>query len=150
MRGALGGAVAAAVWAGVEPLGRRLLKPPATYSDLRLLGRPFARTHWRLVGLALHLGNGAVFGTAFAALGGTGWKQGLAVAQAENALLWPGMLVVDRFHPDRRSGAWPPLLRNGRVFTYEAAMHAVFGVSLGLLVRDGRGASTSFGHGSSG
>jgi hypothetical protein len=57
-------------------------------------------------------------------------------AQAENLALWPAMAVVDRIHPDRRNGTWPPLLGNGRVFTHEAAVHALFGVVLGLLVRD--------------
>jgi hypothetical protein len=133
-RGALAGATAAAVWAALEPVGRRVLGPPPTYSDLRLLGRPLSQQHWRPVGLALHLVNGALFGVAFGLVGGHGWKQGLAAAQAENIALWPGMVVLDRFHPDRRSGAWPPLLRNGRVFAYEAAMHAVFGVSLGLFL----------------
>jgi len=51
----------------------------------------------------------------------------------ENLALWPGMAVLDRVHPDRRSGAWPPLLTNGRVFAYEAAVHALFGVVLGAL-----------------
>ena len=41
---------------------------------------------------------------------------GSLAAQLEGAALWPAMAAVDRFHPDRRSGAWPPLLRNGRVF----------------------------------
>ena len=45
------------------------------------------------------------------------------------------MAVVDRFHPDRRSGAWPPLLTNARVFGYEVAVHALFGVVLGVLAR---------------
>jgi hypothetical protein len=45
------------------------------------------------------------------------------------------MAVVDRVHPDRRDGTWPPLLRNGRVFAYEAAVHAVFGAVLGTLLR---------------
>jgi hypothetical protein len=134
LRGALAGAAAAAVWAAAEPLGRRLLRPPSTYSDLRLLGRPLSRARWHPVGFAFHLVNGAAFGIAFRAFGGCGWRRGLAVAQAENVLLWPGMVVVDRFHPDRRSGAWPPLLLNGRVFAYEVAMHAVFGVTLGLLL----------------
>jgi hypothetical protein len=44
------------------------------------------------------------------------------------------MALVDRFHPDRRSGAWPPLLRNRRVFAYEVLTHALFGVVLGALV----------------
>jgi hypothetical protein len=48
--------------------------------------------------------------------------------------LWPLMAVVDRIHPDRRSGAWSPLLSNGRVFAYEATAHALFGAVLGLLL----------------
>lgn len=123
---------AAAAWVLVEPLVRRAVGTPATYSDVRLLGAP-AGKRWRAVGLAGHLGNGAVFGAAFRRLGGSGWKQGLVAAQAENVALWPGMAVVDRFHPDRVSGAWPPLLANGRVFAHEVAVHAVFGVTLGLL-----------------
>jgi hypothetical protein len=135
LRGAFAGAAAAAAWAATEPLGRRLVRAPSTYSDLRLLGGPLSRERWRPIGFALHLVNGATFGVAFQLLGGGGWRQGLVAAQAENVVLWPGMAVVDRFHPDRRSGAWPPLLGNGRVFAYEVAMHAVFGVTLGLLLR---------------
>ena len=59
----------------------------------------------------------------------------LAAAQAESLLLWPGMAVLDRVHPDRRSGRWPPLLTDGRVFAYEAAVHALFGAVLGALAR---------------
>ena len=134
-RGALAGMVAAAVWAASEPLAQRLLRTP--YSDLRLLGGAVAPGRlWRPVGLALHLGNGAAFGAAFERLGGRGWRQGVVAALTENALLWPAMALVDRRHPDRKSGAWPPLLRSPRVFAYEAAVHAVFGVVLGALVRE--------------
>ena len=48
------------------------------------------------------------------------------------------MAVVDRLHPDRYGGAWPPLLTNARVFGYEAAVHALFGVVLGALVGPGQ------------
>jgi hypothetical protein len=58
------------------------------------------------------------------------------VFQAENAAAWPLMAVVDRRHPDRRSGAWPPLLRSPRVLAYEVATHALFGAVLGTLLRD--------------
>ena len=77
--------------------------------------------------------NGALFGAVFARAGGRGWRQGLAAAQVENMLLWPAMAVVDRLHPDRRSGTWPPLVVNARVFGYEVAVHALFGVVLGAL-----------------
>jgi hypothetical protein len=67
-------------------------------------------------------------------LGVRGWKAGIAAAELENVLAWPAMAVVDRLHPDRRAGRWPPLLRNRRVFVQEAAVHAVFGAVLGLLL----------------
>lgn len=127
---------AATAWAAAEPLVVRICRPPAGYSDLRLLGALLTRDgeRWRAAGLAAHLVNGALFGAAFERAGGRSWRQGLAAAQVENLALWPGMAVIDRVHPDRRSGAWPPLLVNGRVFVYEAAVHAVFGVVLGALL----------------
>ena len=134
-RGPRAGIIAAAVWAASEPLAGRLFRTP--YSDLRLLGAVVTRGPlWWPAGLALHLANGAVFGAAFERMGGGGWKQGMLAAQLENVGLWPGMALVDRLHPDRKSGAWPRLLTNGRVFAYEAAVHALFGAVLGALLRD--------------
>ena len=52
----------------------------------------------------------------------------------ETIALWPAMAVVDRHHPDRRDGTWPPLLTNGRAFALTAAGHLVFGAVLGALV----------------
>ena len=128
---------AAAVWAAAEPLVRRVFRTP--YSDVRLLGGAVTRGPlWWPVGLVIHLGNGAVFGAAFERAGARGWKHGVLAAQVESLGLWPGMALVDRMHPDRVSGAWPPLLRNGRVFAYEATVHAVFGAVLGALVPDER------------
>lgn len=134
MRAALAGVMAAAVWAAAEPALRRLFGTP--YTDVRLLGAPLSRRRWRLVGTALHLANGAAAGVLFQRLGLRGWKAGVVAAQVESVAVWPGMVVVDRFHPDRRSGAWPPLLRNRRVFAQEAAAHGLFGAVLGLLVRN--------------
>jgi hypothetical protein len=45
------------------------------------------------------------------------------------------MAVVDRLHPDRRDGTWPPLLTNRRIAAQEVAGHAVFGAVLGALTR---------------
>jgi hypothetical protein len=130
--------VAAAAWAAAEPAVARVVRPPPGYSDVRLLGAVLTGDGdpWRSAGLGAHLVNGAVFGAVFAALGGRGWKQGLAAAQVENVALWPGMAAVERIHPDRRTGVWPPLATNPRVFAYEAAVHALFGVVLGLLLRN--------------
>jgi hypothetical protein len=133
-RAAFAGISAAAVWAAGEPALRRLFGTP--YTDVRLIGAPLSQRHWRLVGTSVHLMNGALAGVIFRRVGLRGWKAGVAAAQIESAALWPGMVVVDRYHPDRRSGAWPPLLRNPRVFGQEVAAHAIFGAVLGSLVRD--------------
>ena len=122
------------MWAAAEPALGRLLRTP--YSDVRLLGRQATRSRWwPAAGVALHLANGAVFGTVFEKLGGRGVRQGVLTAEAENLVLWPGMLVVDRIHPDRRNGTWPRLLTNPRIIAYEVTTHALFGTVLGLLVR---------------
>jgi hypothetical protein len=136
VRGSLAGAAAAAVWAALEPGVARAVGVP-WYSDVRLLGRLVTTSRaWPIVGVLSHVANGAVFGAAFARLGGRGWKQGLAAAQLENAGLWAGMVVIDRIHPDRRGGAWPRLLTNPRVLAHEVAVHALFGVVLGALFAD--------------
>jgi hypothetical protein len=135
MRGAVAGMVAAAAWAAAEPTLQRAFRTP--YSDVRLLGRAVTRDRaWPAVGTAIHLANGAVFGLVWERLGGGGWKRGLLAAQLENLAFWPGMALVDRYHPDRRAGELPPLLPNKRVFGYEVATHALFGVVLGLLSSD--------------
>jgi hypothetical protein len=127
---------AAAAWAASEPLLQRVFR--TNYSDVRLLGRAVTRGRaWPAAGIAMHLLNGAAFGVAWERLGGRGWKSGVVAAQVENLVFWaPGMAVVDRYHPERRSGALPSLLRNKRVFGYEVATHALFGAVLGLLTAD--------------
>jgi hypothetical protein len=126
---------AAAAWAAAEPLLRRVFRTP--YSDVRLLGAVVTRgPAWPVAGLAAHVLNGAVFGLVWARLGGGGWQRGIVAAELENVALWPAMALVDRYHPDRLSGTWPPLLRNTRVFGYEVATHALFGAVLGVLSAD--------------
>jgi hypothetical protein len=134
MRGAAAGAIAAAAWAAGEPVLGRLVRTP--YSDVRLLGRLVTRNRaWPMAGAALHLANGAAFGTAFELAGLRGVKAGITAAQAENLAFWPAFAVLDRVHPDRRDGSWPPLLRNRRIALYEVIVHALFGSILGALVR---------------
>jgi hypothetical protein len=135
LRAGAAGATAAAVWVAVEPAWRRAFRGP--HRELRLVGRMLApEAAWKPVGLAVHLMNGAMFGIAFDRLGGRGVRQAVIAAQAENAVLWPTMLIVDRLHPDVRSGDWPPLARNPRVAAQEVASHIVFGVVLGSLLPD--------------
>ena len=136
MRGAAAGALAAGVWAAVEPALARAYGTPMT--DVRLHGRSVTRGRlWPVVGVAMHVGNGAAFGWVFERCGLGGSRQGIVAAEAENLLLWPGMAVVDRLHPDRRSGNWPKLLTSGRTFALEATTHSLFGALLGALVKAG-------------
>ncbi len=134
MRGAVAGALAAALWAAAEPALGGVFGTP--FSDVRLLGRSVTRGRlWPVVGLAVHIGNGAAFGWAFERLGGRGVKQGVIAAELENLLLWPAMAIVDRVHPERRRGDWPKLVTDPRTFGLEVTTHALFGATLGALVR---------------
>jgi hypothetical protein len=134
MSGAKAGLLAAGVWAAAEPLLGRVFR--TEYSDVRLLGRAVTRTRgWPAAGIVLHLANGAVFGAAFQQLGLRGIRSGVIAAEAENLVLWPGMILADRIHPDRRSGAWPRLVTSPRIAAYEVAAHGLFGGVLGALTR---------------
>jgi hypothetical protein len=137
MSGAVAGALAAAIWAAAEPaLGRAF---GTTFSDVRLLGRAVTRGRlWPVVGVAVHVANGAAFGWAFERVGGRGVRQGVLAAEVENLVLWPGMALVDRFHPDCRDGTWPRLLTSPHAFAYEATTHGIFGAMLGALVSRSR------------
>ena len=133
LRAAGAGMAAAATWVAVEPVFRRAFGGP--HRELRLVGRMLAPERaWLPVGAAVHLANGAMFGIAFDRLGGRGVRAAVIAAQVENAVLWPTMLIVDRLHPDVRSGAWPKLAGNRAVVAQELAGHAVFGVVLGALL----------------
>jgi hypothetical protein len=122
------------VWAAAEPALGRMFGTP--YSDVRLLGGLVARGRASTpAGVAMHLANGAAFGWAFERLGGRGPVVGIAAAEAENALLWPALAVMDRVHPYRRSGDWPPLARSPRIAGYELTAHALYGAVLGALAR---------------
>ena len=132
MRGAAAGVAAATAWIAAEPVARRIFRTP--FSDVRALGRPVSRRHWRAAGTAIHLANGAAAGTAFERLGLCGWKAGVAALELEHLATWPLLAAVERWHPDCRSGIWPRRLRTGRIFAQEATVHAVFGAVLGLLL----------------
>jgi hypothetical protein len=136
IRGAAAGATAATVWSAAEFAAARALRHD--YTDTRMLGRVASERWWLPAGVAVHCLNGAAFGAAFAVAGARGPVAGLRWAAVEAVATWPGMALLDRIHPDRRSGRWPrPLLTDPRVMAQEAAMHALFGVVLGLLAPGG-------------
>ncbi len=136
LRGALCGAVAAGAWALEQPLDKRLLD--CAYDDVELLGRAVTRgSGWYPVGLAMHVGNGALFGAVYSNVAGylpvpTVFR-GPLVALSQNVAFWPLGSVSDRLHPARRE--LPELHGNGRAFAQSTLRHLVFGVVLGELER---------------
>ena len=61
--------------------------------------------------------------------------QDVLAAEAENLVLWPGMIVAQGIHPSCRDGEWPPLFTSRRILAYEVAGHALFGALLGSMLR---------------
>ena len=136
LRGALCGALAAAVWALEQPLDKLLLS--SRYDDVELLGRAVRNgPGWYPVGLALHTQNGAVFGAVYAnvapSLPIAPALRGPVLALAEHLAGWPLVALSDRFHPAR--GNLPALTGNKRAFIQATWRHLVFGFVLGELER---------------
>jgi len=135
-RGAFAGAVAAGVWALSQPLDRRVFGVP--YDDTELLGKAVTRrAGWPVVGVVLHVANGAVFGAGYAQISDRGplppWARGPALALAEHLASWPLTLVTDRFHPAREE--LPRLAGSPAAFAQAAWRHLLFGVLLGEFER---------------
>lgn len=135
-RGALAGAAAAAVWWAQQPLDRRVFGVP--YDDTELLGKFVTRGRaWPAVGLAMHLGNGALFGALYANaaphLPLPSWARGPAAAMAEHLGSWPAVGLTDRMHPAREE--LPKLAGDPRAFAQATWRHLLFGVVLGELER---------------
>lgn len=136
LRGAVSGAVAAAIWALQQPLDKRLLR--CSYDDVELLGKSVTRGDaWYPVGLALHMGNGALFGAVYANLAPAiplpPALRGPAAGLAEHVGLWPLTALTDRIHPARDQ--LPRLGGNRVAFLQAAWRHLLFGTVLGELER---------------
>ncbi|HEX4806746.1 MAG TPA: hypothetical protein VFU94_12675 [Conexibacter sp.] len=140
-RGAAAGAVAAGVWALQQPLDKRVFR--GGYDDVELLGRALLprapRRRWYPLGLALHVGNGALFGAVYAGAvvphlrGVPVALRGVLAAQAENFGLWPAGRLSDRFHPARDQ--MPRLAGNRTALAQATWRHLLFGVVMGELER---------------
>ena len=136
LRGAVAGAAAAAVWAGQQPLDKRLLG--SGYDDVELLGKGVTSgPAWYPIGLALHLANGALFGATYAAIVPSlpipRPAAGPIAGLTEHLALWPLGRVTDRVHPAREE--LTPLTGNPRAFAQATWRHLLFGVVLGELER---------------
>jgi hypothetical protein len=136
IRGALAGALAAGVWAAQMPLDKRVFG--ANLDDVELLGKGVTRgAAWPLVGLALHLQNGALFGALYANVAPRAplpsWARGPVAALTENFATWPLMAVADRLHPAR--GELQASFGNPRALAQSSWRHLLFGALLGELER---------------
>ena len=136
LRGAVSGAVAAAVWALQQPLDKVVFS--SRYDDVELLGKAVTRdAGWLGVGLGIHMADGALFGALYAniapAIPLPPKLRGPAAALAEHVALWPLVALTDRLHPAR--GDLPKLRGNRVAFLQAAWRHLLFGVVLGELER---------------
>ena len=136
LRGAVSGAVAAAVWGLQQPLDKRVFS--SRYDDVELLGKAVTRGDgWLAVGFALHMGNGAAFGAAYAnvapALPVPTALRGPLAGLTEHFALWPLVAVTDRLHPARAD--LPRLRGNRPAFLQAIWRHLLFGLVLGELER---------------
>lgn len=141
-RGALCGALAAAVWALAQPLDKLVFK--SSYDDVELLGRALTGGElWYPFGFAFHVFNGALFGSVYAnvapAMRMPPVVRGPALALAEHLAFWPLGGVSDRLHPARDQ--LPRLAGNRRAFAQATSRHLLFGLVLGELDRRLSGAS---------
>jgi hypothetical protein len=137
-RSALVGGIAGTAYLAEMALDMRVASN--RYDDLVLWGG-FVTPHrfrQRILGAGIHY----VLSIALAATYGTlapilpawpGWMRGMAFVQVENALLYPGVPVLDAVHPEVRSGRFPSLL-TWRYFWVEIARHVAFGITLGALL----------------
>lgn len=136
MNGAIAGGVAALVWAAQQPLDKRVFG--CDYDDVEMLGKLVtADAGWPAAGLALHVGNGAAFGAAYAQarpfLPGHPLVSSLIASMAENFGSWPAAWLVDNFHPARND--IPTLLGNRRALAQATWRHLVFGFVMGEVER---------------
>lgn len=136
LRGAVCGAVAAAIWALQQPFDKAAFT--SRYDDVELLGRAVWRgENWYAAGLLLHIQNGALFGAIYAnvapAVPLPAPVRGPAAALLEHVLLWPLGSLSDRLHPARDE--LPRLGGNRRAFAQAAWRHLLFGLVLGELER---------------
>jgi hypothetical protein len=132
--GAVAGSLAAAVWAAQQPLDKRVFE--CDYDDVELLGKLVTRgREWPLIGLAMHMGNGALFGAIYSQLRpfapGPPVATGVLAAMVEHLSSWPLVGLVDTHHPASRD--LPKLWGNQRALLQATWRHALFGAVLGGL-----------------
>lgn len=137
------GSAAATAYLAGQATDRRLITND--YDDLLLWGGLLSRDprRRRRIGLLVHYTLGVALALAYqVALPALpplpGWLRGLLFAQAENTILYPGVIVLNAIHPDVPAGRLPSLL-TWRYFWVESVRHAAYGIVLGALMDERRG-----------
>ncbi len=128
--------MAAAVWGLQQPLDKLVFA--SRYDDVELLGKTFTRGDgWYPAGFALHMANGAAFGSLYANLAPSlpvpPMLRGPIVGLAEHVALWPLGAFSDRYHPARKE--LPRFAGNRAAFAQSTWRHLLFGLVLGELER---------------
>jgi hypothetical protein len=136
LRGAACGALAASVWALQQPLDKLIFE--TAQDDVELLGKAVTKGDgWYPIGLAIHVGNGALFGAVYSnvapALPVPAPVRGPLLAFVEHLALWPLTSMTDRVHPARKD--LPTLSGSRAAFAQAAWRHLLFGFVLGELER---------------
>jgi hypothetical protein len=137
-RSAVVGGIAGTAYLAEMALDQRLASN--RYDDLVLWGG-FLTAHPKrqlALGAAIHYTLSVALTAAYAAIAPLlpawpGWLRGLLFVQIENALLYPGVPVLNAIHPEVRSGRLPSLL-TWRYFWVEIARHVAFGATMGALL----------------
>ncbi|HEX4010858.1 MAG TPA: hypothetical protein VHX62_12655 [Solirubrobacteraceae bacterium] len=136
LRGAVSGAVAAAVWGLQQPLDKLVFS--SRYDDIELLGKAVTRRDsWLPVGFGIHMANGALFGAVYAnvapILPVPPALRGPLAGVAEHVVGWPLVSLTDRLHPARDD--LPNLGGNRAAYLQALWRHFLFGLVLGELER---------------
>ncbi|MGZ3681825.1 MAG: hypothetical protein ACXVDI_24960, partial [Ktedonobacterales bacterium] len=138
-RAALCGAVASAAYALEMYLD--IAVSGSRFDDVQLVESALRGRTSRVpvIGMAIHLLNGAALGEIYAAvaeplLPGPGWAKGLIFGELFLLAAWPTVPLIDRYHPLIKAGKMPRLTQR-ITFAQNVARHTVFGLVLGLLYR---------------
>ncbi len=109
------------------------------FNDIKLVGQMFTtRTPlWQIQGVAGHYAFSTMMAFVYVRyarqrLPGPSWLRGILFLMAENTVLYPAGLIVDRIHAGMKSGQLA-LLLDRKTFFGQITRHVAFGIALGLV-----------------
>lgn len=137
VRAAIAGTLASAVYAGEMYLD--IAVTGSRFDDVQLVESAIRGQTSRVpvVGMAIHLLNGAALGEVYAVIAerllpGPRWVKGLIFGELFLLAAWPTVPLIDRYHPLIKAGKMPRLTQR-ITFAQNVARHTAFGLALGLL-----------------